>query len=417
TAVLAGSALAFGSFAMAIPAAFADHEEKPEASAPASTQSGTPDSPDAVDNEESSEDVVESDNGEKSTEGDSPENETADATPSATSSGNTDTKDEQAKFPTAALDVSEGYIGDTVMVEGSGFSPNTTIELVLSPQTANAEDVSLGSVEVDGEGNLEEGASFTIPEGSTVGSYYVQVGEPGPALSFSVVSDEEGADRLVRMNFSPGAGPSGTSVTVSGSDFSPEGDVIVTLGSGEGDPLTEASTSADEQGFFDTDITVPENTPEGIYEIVAEDVSSQSTTSGDFNVTDATLTIDPEEITEEEFLMDPADGGGVTHTVEGLQQGDKVDFNVGNTYNPMPELSGSAVANEDGVAEYVVYDSSDSAYVGGYSTVVMLTDADVQVASGKFQVTSEEPQVSVSPDKVQPGDSLTVSGHNFSPNA
>src|SRR5699024_8795950 len=107
-------------------------------------------------------------------------------------------------------------------------------------------------------------------------------------------------------------------------------------------------------------------------EIVAEDVSSQSTTSGDFNVTDATLTIDPEEITEEEFLMDPADGGGVTHTVEGLQQGDKVDFNVGNTYNPMPELSGSAVANEDGVAEYVVYDSSDSAYVGGYSTVVML---------------------------------------------
>src|SRR5699024_928692 len=152
-------------------------------------------------------------------------------------------------------------------------------------------------------------------------------------------------------------------------------------------------------------------------EIVAEDVSSQSTTSGDFNVTDATLTIDPEEITEEEFLMDPADGGGVTHTVEGLQQGDKVDFNVGNTYNPMPELSGSAVANEDGVAEYVVYDSSDSAYVGGYSTVVMLTDADVQVASGKFQVTSEEPQVSVSPDKVQPGDSLTVSGHNFSPNA
>src|SRR5699024_5766643 len=202
TAVLAGSALAFGSFAMAIPAAFADHEEKPEVSAPASTEAGTPESPVAVDNEESSEEVVESDNGEKSTEGDSPENETADATPSATSSGNTDTKDEQAKFPTAALDVSEGYIGDTVMVEGSGFSPNTTIELVLSQQTANAEDVSLGSVEVDGEGNLEEGASFTIPEGSTVGSYYVQVGEPGPALSFSVVSDEEGADRLVRMNFS-----------------------------------------------------------------------------------------------------------------------------------------------------------------------------------------------------------------------
>lgn len=435
TAVLAGSALALSSFAFVVPAAVADQEQKSETVEP--TASPTSETPEPTESQDSQSDASEDESSPDESspeESDDPVNDAADDStsaeeeteqPSATgdeaseheTAANSDNTTLAQEYPDANFSPSEGYVGDTITVEGSGFTANTPVELVMSPQTLGAEDLDLGSVEVDGEGNIVEGASFTVPDGANVGSHYVEFGDAQLALSFNVISDNDEDERIVNMSLSPGAGPSGTDVDVRGSGFLPEGDVELTMTSDADEVIVEETAVADDQGYIETELTVPEGTPEGIYKVRAEDVASQSTTSSDFNVTNATLSIVPAEISDEQFMTDPADGGGVTHTVEGLQPGDEVFFNVGNAFNPMEHLSGSATADEDGVAEYVVYDTGDNAYVGGYSTTVTLGEGGPHVASGSFEVTSESPQVSLSDDPVVQGGSVLVSGYNFSADA
>src|SRR5699024_10377658 len=204
TAVLAGSALAFSSFAIGAPAAFATPEQSPEATESSSAAPETTESPETP---------VESDGGE------TPDEETSSAEdPTATDAATTEdptptgepsetsqpepADDESTEvdstsdtvspmnqeFPDANLDVTEGAVGDNVTVTGSGFEPNTSFDLVWAAQAADAERIDLGTVEVDDDGNLAEGASFTVPAGSLVGTHWVYVGEEGPTLSFNVVS-------------------------------------------------------------------------------------------------------------------------------------------------------------------------------------------------------------------------------------
>src|SRR5699024_5604432 len=122
-----------------------------------------------------------------------------------------------------------------------------------------------------------------------------------------------------------------------GSGYFPEGDVELAMVSEDETTILEHTAEANQSGYFEAEFAVPEDAVNGIYGITARDVQSGSTTSGEFNVTNATLTIDPETIDEEVFQET-----GVTHTVEGLEEGDEVQFSVGNTFSPMEHLSGTA---------------------------------------------------------------------------
>jgi len=209
----------------------------------------------------------------------------------------------------------------------------------------------------------------------------------------------------------PGAGPAGTTVTFNGFNFSPNVEVEISMEHADGGasiPVDPVTTS--DIGGFEVSIPVPDDAVSGVYSITAVDSEADVTETADFNVTNATLTVDPETITEEDFRE-----SGVTHTVDGLEEGDEVQFSVGNAFNPMEHLSGTAVANAEGVAEYTVQETGDSIYVGGYNTTVSYADGGAQIASGNFEVTSEEPQVSLSASQVAQGGSIFVSGYNFTP--
>ncbi|GAA2042170.1 hypothetical protein GCM10009720_23490 [Yaniella flava] len=426
TAVLAGSALAFSSFAIGAPAAFATAAQSPEATESSSA---------APETTESRETPVESDSGETSDEETSPEEDPT-ATDAATTEDPTPTDDpsetsqpESAddgstevdstsdtvspmnqESPDADLDVREGAVGDTVTVTGSGFEPNTSVDLVWAAQAADAERIQLGEVEVDGDGNLADGASFTVPDGSLVGTHWVYVGEDGPTLSFNVVSDDDEAERLVSLRTNPGAGAAGANFEVNGSGYSPEGDVELAMVSEDGTTILEHTAEANESGYFEAEFAVPEDAVNGVYDITARDVQSDSTTSGQFNVTNATLTIAPETIDEDDFQET-----GVTHTVDGLREGDEVQFSVGNAFSPMEHLSDTATADEDGVAEYIVQPDEEDVFIGNYSTQVSYVDSGAEIASGNFEVTSEELQLNLSASQVPQGGSIMVTGENFTP--
>lgn len=147
TAVLAGSALALSSFAFVVPAAVADEEQKSETVEPtASPTSETPEptesqdsqsdasedesSPDESSSEESDDSANDSTSAEEETEQPSATGDEASEHETASNSDKTTLAQE---YPDANFSPSEGYVGDTITVEGSGFTANTPVELVMSP--------------------------------------------------------------------------------------------------------------------------------------------------------------------------------------------------------------------------------------------------------------------------------------------
>src|SRR5699024_3060254 len=173
TAVLAGSALAFGSFVMGIPAAFAENEEKPEISDPASTESGTPESPNDVDNEESPEE------GDSTGEPELPSSQSPEPSAESTESSDMSTNqvDPDAPDPEWGLSAREGQPGSTVQFPGTGFVPNGEVEVTMS-QLRGDQEFNLGSFGVDDDGNLIA-PEFQVPTEADPGTYVFNISVVG----------------------------------------------------------------------------------------------------------------------------------------------------------------------------------------------------------------------------------------------
>src|SRR5699024_4421955 len=165
------------------------------------------------------------------------------------------------------------------------------------------------------------------------------------------------------------------------------------------------------------ELTIPEGSAGGVYDVTAVDRETEISVTESFNVTDASLTITPEELDENDFV-----DSGVTVTIEGLEAGQDIAITVGNAYSPIPDLSGEATADAEGTVEYTIQ-GADSVYVGTYYVTALRADNDAQVGSASFEVTSEKPQVSThSPDandngEIPQGGVLHVTGHNATPNS
>lgn len=192
---------------------------------------------------------------------------------------------------------------------------------------------------------------------------------------------------------SPAEEPADEKESSDDSDESPDEDDESDRSSEDGDSSPDEKTADEETSDEETSDDAPEITT--------------------FDASDVTLEVDPESIAVEDFARAPAEDGGVTVTAAGLDSGEEVEFILANAYGPMDHLAGTATADENGVAEYVVHDTGDSPYIGNYTALVYLDDEEL--ASGSFEVTSEEPQVSLSDDPVEQGGSALLSGSNFSP--
>ena len=167
--------------------------------------------------------------------------------------------------PEASISVNSGPVGRQVTVTGKGFEDRERVTV-----TFGSEDVR--NAVANAKGNLN--ASFAVPA-LPAGEYSVLAGDV-VAGEFTVTSE---------FAVSPGQGPPGTSVRITGSGYSPNSTVTLNIG---GEPL--APLRADQRGQLSGTVRIP-STSGGSKVITASAVGAEAA-QAPFNVT-PTLVISP----------------------------------------------------------------------------------------------------------------------------
>ena len=423
-ALLAGSALVFSSVAAGLPDTSEDENQDPQITtqAPESSESAvstdeatpvpaednasadaTPEAPAGTDDASAPEEPEPVDDPE------APETPQNQATPTATTQS-TATPQQEVESPELQLNVSQGEVGDTVNVVGLDFVAGNTVELTFE---GSGESIALSTVTVENDG------SFTVPvtiPAVDPGNYNIVARDAvsSSAVAFTVVEQESDEVEL-SLNLYPGAGPVGTQFSLSGGGYTENGNVEISMAPQGGESIVSTTTQADGRGWIsDATLTVPSDASAGLYDVSATDEETGETQTAVFNVTNATLEIDPKTISEDDFR-----DRGVTLTVDGLEAEESVEFHFGGPYSSMPDLEGEATADTDGVAEYVVT-GGENIYVGTYNVTVRQAESQAAVVYGQFEVTSEdpdEPVIGLDTEQAYPGDDIRVTGAGFSPAA
>ncbi len=144
--------------------------------------------------------------------------------------------------PKISLDKSSGWVGENVVVKGTGFAAS-------SPVTVYFDDLSLATDETatveTGEDGTFSNISFSIPE-SCKGSHTVKVVDS---------KANYGTDSIVtkqKVIIAPTSGAAGSEISIAGTGFEADKDVVVYF---NGEDLT--GTLTNEKGSFSTTFRVP----------------------------------------------------------------------------------------------------------------------------------------------------------------
>ncbi len=151
------------------------------------------------------------------------------------------------------LDVDEGQVGTELSISGTDFSDDEEITIEFDDEELAIES---GDYETDRDGEFE--STVIIPE-STAGEHIITVTDEsgGEAEATFTVEPE--------IAVTPSDGSSGETVTVKGTGFGGDMEVIIEF---DGDEI--ASHTTDDYGSFERSFTLPAKSS-GAYEIAAED--------------------------------------------------------------------------------------------------------------------------------------------------
>lgn len=201
-----------------------------------------------------------------------------------------------------ALDVADTVEqGETLEVSGSGFTPGGDVELDFgaeTPVTADEDGAISAEIEVseDAETGERELTALDVASEESV-SAAVEVTE--------AESDEEESGYEVDPSLSAAdEAEQGETIEVSGSGFTPEGKVTVSL-----NPELDSFT-ADEDGEFSGEVTIPEDAETGDAELIALDEESEESVSAELEILAASTEEEEEEEGNEEQQQeeDPEEG-------------------------------------------------------------------------------------------------------------
>src|SRR3989441_6074240 len=172
---------------------------------------------------------------------------------------------------TISLDPTSGPVGTTVTATGSLFLPGSVVTISYDGTTVAT---TPGSITTDLSGGFS--ATFTVPA-STAGSHTVNAKD---AASNSASAQFTVTTPSVSLN--PTSGPTGTSVTVTGSNFVANSGITVKL-DGTNLATTPATITTTSTGGFTASITILSTSAAGLHNVSATDASANSA-SAQFNV-------------------------------------------------------------------------------------------------------------------------------------
>ena len=277
--------------------------------------------------------------------------------------------------PQISLDRLNSSPGSSVTATGVGFAANENAITVTIGQTTVATGVSAGR-------NGSWSTSLSVPS-LPAGPHTVRASGlltsrgDVPAITLTL-----GAD----LSLERSSGPPGTTLKVSGSGFVPRERISITLG----DDLSEITATADSQGQWSSDVTIPP-VPSGRLTIKASSFGGQPKET-DFTVIPTVS------------LSQPTGSPGSSLTIEGR----------------------GFRANQEGIGIIfgsVVVDSPSANSRGSFSSTFTIPPSPagshaIRVGSGNSQLDvpfAVTPAISLRGSTSEPGASVTVSGAGFGP--
>jgi hypothetical protein len=273
------------------------------------------------------------------------------------------------------LDKASALVGERVTVYGKGFRASRGVNIRFDGDTVDTTATnSRGSFVAD----------FQVPPGER-GSHEVSASDNSYSATARISVEQS-------ISLSPQSGPAGTVVTVSGTGFRDNRDVIITF---EGDEIetTPPSVSTDSAGSFTASLTVPTCVNES-YEISASD--GRYVATADFKVL-ANIDLDPDS---------GRVGGSVTVTGSGFRSSRTITLtfaDVGVVTEPL------TVHSDDGGCFELGFDVPVST---SGSHTVKASDG-VNSASATFTTT---PSISLLPSSGPIGAEVAVTGTGFGAN-
>jgi thermopsin len=287
--------------------------------------------------------------------------------------------------PTIAVSPTQGPVGATAMVTGTGFSDSTTLAS-LSFGGRPISSCTSGSLATNASGSFS--CTLAVPSGTTTSVIRATDAGGGTATTtFTVTS--------VAIRAAPSLGPVGALVTVTGTGFSAS-TMLASLGF-DGVTISACSSGSlvtTATGSFSCTLTVPSGTTSAT--VTATDAGGQ-VARGVFFVTTPIIAVLPSQGPVGAAVLLVGAGFSVSSTVRLVFDGAGVSGCVG----------GSLTTSRLGLFECTLTVPS-----GTSSTLVTATDVGGRVASAHFAVTT--PKITVSPSQGPVGATVTVAGTGFS---
>lgn len=313
------------------------------------------------------------------------------------------------------VDPEQGEVGDQIDIEGDDFTATYTsgdttydsyVSLFFSDEEADIGDEINDEVEnyeilrtwlwVDTSGDFD--TSFYIPDELTDGDDDVDVGS-GTYYVYATYSDEDYdiiavaeftvIDAEITLNTTFGA--TGTTVTVSGSEFNTNEGITVYYDGSE-ISISSGDTATDSDGEFSCAVIIPES-PAGSHTIkIVDDEDSEASVT--FTVT--------------EFICLSTSSGNIGNTISVTGTGFAESESVTITFNNSSVASGTT--NDDGT--FLIKFKVPSLTATTYYVVAL--DGDNNSAQAAFNLTIN---TNLSQTTANIGDEISISGKGFLANA
>jgi hypothetical protein len=282
--------------------------------------------------------------------------------------------------PAITLDDDEGYVGDTVIVDGNGFLASSTVTIYYDGD-------NVGTKTTDAYGVFTSDFTFAVPA-STEGIHEIRARDTTdytPYVYFDVSP---------KIIISPTSGAVGDTVTVSGTGFDGNATITITF-----DGTTQTTATTNSSGTFAaTTFAVPE-TSRGTHTVRAQDSGA--------NYATATFSV------AQNITLSPASGpSGTTVTVTGNGFGASKAITI--KYNNISVTTNPASVTSNSLGYFAATFSVPVGVAGTYE--VSVSDG-TNTATANF-VSTTDATISQTTSTTAPGNvgmPLTITGVGFTP--